>query len=155
MDFDQKPCEERIAKCCMKEVEIWIDAPPDVVWQKAVHEVNHWWKTNLHEKTQGVFIEAEVNGRYWERFDDTGNGVLLGIVTYLDAPHTIHFSASSGMAGIALGTNTWRFMDVDGGTLMQFCFQIMTDFPERCLSPKFNDKTMQLLKSLKAYVEGA
>jgi len=154
MAFEAKPCQERFVKCCMKEVEIWIDAKPDVVWEKAIHEIDKWWKTNLHEPSLGVYIEPQVGGRYWEKFDDDGNGVLLGTITYMEAPSTIHFTASSGMAGIALGTNTWRFMDVDGGTLFQFCFQIMTEYPERCLSPKFDDKTTELLQSLKAYVEG-
>jgi hypothetical protein len=145
--------KERIAKVCVDELETWIAAAPEVVWQKAVIEVNAWWRANLREGSLGVFIEPWVGGRFWQKFDADGHGVLYGSVSYILPPRAIHFTNAFGMAGVSIWTNTWRFFPQDEGTLFQYTNQIMAELPQRYMSGNYRTATKGLLASLKHYVE--
>jgi hypothetical protein len=145
---------ERVAKVCVDELETWIDATPEIVWQKAVIDVNAWWRANLREGSLGVFIEPWVGGRFWQKFDKDGNGVLYGTVSYILPPRAIHFCNAFGMAGVSIWTNTWRLFPQDGGTLFQYTNQIMAELPQRYMSGNYRAATKGLLASLKHHVEG-
>ena len=153
MDTDCKPDTEPVAKICVDELETWIGAPPPVVWQKAVIEVNTWWKANLRENSLGVFIEPWIGGRFWQRFDEEGHGVLYGTVSYILPPRAIHFANAFGMAGVSVWTNTWRLFPQDEGTLFQYTNQLMSELPQRYMSGNYKAATKGLLASLKHYVE--
>ena len=147
--------EERIVRVCVDEVSIWIDAPPEITWQKGVYEVNSWWRSNLRENSLGVIIEPRVGGRFWQKYDEEGNGVLYGTVSYLNAPKAIHLTNAFGMAGISVWTNTWRLFPQDEGTLFQYTNQILSELPERYMSSRYKALTRELLNSLKEYVENS
>ena len=144
---------ERCVGVCVDEQEIWIAASPEVVWRKGLHEVNTWWKANLKPGSLGVFLEPWVGGRFWQKFDEDGHGVLYGTVAYLNPPKALHIVNAFGMAGAAVWTNTWRFSDVDDGTLMEYHNQIMAVMPDRYMSGSFKAMTRAMLESLKRFVE--
>lgn len=145
--------ENRVVTVCVDEVSIWIDAPQDIVWQKGLHEVNSWWKSNLHESSLGVFIEPWIGGRFWQKYDEDGNGVLYGTVSYINAPKALHLTNAFGMAGVSVWTNTWRLFPQNDGTLFQYTNQILSELPERYMSGRYKALTRELLKTLKDYVE--
>ena len=145
--------EERLVRVCIDELSIWIDASPEVTWKKAVHEVNVWWRSNLREGSLGVFIEPHLGGRFWQKYDEEGNGVLYGTVSYLNAPKAIHLTNAFGMAGVSVWTNTWRLFPQNGGTSFQYTNQILSELPERYMSSRYKALTRELLNSLKEYVE--
>ena len=144
---------ERCVGVCVDEQEIWIAASPEVVWRKGLHEVNTWWKANLKPGSLGVFLEPWVGGRFWQKFDEDGHGVLYGTVAYLNPPKALHIVTAFGRAGAAVWTNTWRFSDVDDGTLMEYHNQIMAVMPDRYMSGSFKAMTRAMLESLKRFVE--
>jgi len=145
--------EKRIVTVCVDELTIWIDAPQETVWHKGLHEINSWWRSNLHDTSLGVFIEPWIGGRFWQKYDEDGNGVLYGTVAYINAPKALHLANAFGMAGVSVWTNTWRLFPQDGGTLFLYTNQIMSELPERYMSGRYKALTRELLQSLKEYVE--
>ena len=47
-------------------------------------------------------IEPEVGGRFYELFDDAGNGALHATVHYVKAPEEIRFTGPLGLSGNAI-----------------------------------------------------
>jgi uncharacterized protein YndB with AHSA1/START domain len=147
--------EPRPVTISTRELDVMINAPRELVWQKAVHETSGWWKSNLRQSGSGVVIEPWIGGRCWEEFDLEGTGVLYGSVALVDPPKVIHFTSIYGMSGIAVGTTTWRLLDVEEGTLFEFCMEVMCELSERYLSQKYVNRYERLLLSLKEYTEAA
>ncbi|MBN2082035.1 hypothetical protein JW859_07490 [bacterium] len=145
--------DNRIVRTCVDELSIWIDAKPEYVWDTALRDINKWWRSNVQEGSLGVFIEPEIGGRFWQKFDEQGSGVLYGTVSYIKRPKALHIANVFGMAGISLWTNTWRLFPQDDGTLFQYTNQFLSELPERYMSGRYKALTRELLASLKKYIE--
>jgi len=39
------------------DLDVWINAPPEEVWHKAVNEVDAWWIVETKRQVLGVYIE--------------------------------------------------------------------------------------------------
>jgi len=150
---NRKQLEGKRVGVCELEKDILINAPQEEVWHLTVECVNEWWKDGLTENSRGVFIEPQVGGRLWEKFDDAGNGILYGNVIMIDPPKTIHFSSTYSLAGVALGTSTWRFMELEKGTLVAISIELLSEFPERAMCGRIKSRAGVLLESLKRYIE--
>jgi uncharacterized protein YndB with AHSA1/START domain len=149
----RKQLEGKRVGVCELQADIQINVPRDTVWRLTIDRANEWWMDGLTEGSQGVYIEPVVGGRLWERFDDVGNGILYGNVILIDPPNTINFSSTYSLAGVALGTSTWRFMEVDGGTLVAITIELLSEFPERVMCGRIKQRSEVLLQSLKQFVE--
>jgi hypothetical protein len=143
---------KRVGVCELQE-DILIVAPRDVVWKLTLENVNEWWRDGLTEGSQGIFIELQVGGRLWEKFDDNGNGILYGNVIMMKPPETINFSSTYSLAGVALGTSTWRFMELERGTIVAISVELLSEFPERSMCGRIKKRASVLLNSLKKFVE--
>ena len=135
------------------DLDVWINAPPEEVWHKAVNEVDAWWIVETKRQVLGVYIEPWPGGRFWRKCDEEGHGLLYGTVSVVDPPDIIHIITTFDMSGVSVGTMTWRLFAQDDGTLFQMSTQAMCELPERTLSEKTKLGGKELLKSLKRYVE--
>lgn len=132
--------------------EIQVDAPRDSVWELVIDGINNWWKHGLAEGSQGVFLETRVGGRLWEKLDDHGRGILYGNVILIDKPNIISFSSTGGLAGVALGAGTWRFLDLGHQTLIEVQIELLSEFPERTMCGQLKQRISKLAQDLHNYV---
>lgn len=149
----RKQLEGKRVGVCELQQDIQISAPREIVWNLTLGHVNEWWQEGLTEGSRGVFIEPQVGGRLWEKFDDDGNGILYGNVIMIDPPETINFSSTYSLAGVALGTSTWRFMELESETLVAVSIELLSEFPERAMCGRVTNRVQLLLGSLKKYIE--
>lgn len=85
-----------------------VAADPDTVWRALTVDVDGWWPQTYHP--HGVVeMEAMPGGRFWERFDDEGNGALYGVVSYVDpAARILRLRGPMGMPGAQLVAVRWE-----------------------------------------------
>ena len=91
---------------------VHVSAPPESAFSLFTDGIGRWWP--LHEgfsygqeRASGIFLEARVGGRFYERFVD-GDEFQVGQVTECDPPDRIVF--------------TWRSPDWDGPTEVEVTF---------------------------------
>lgn len=132
--------------------EFKVDAPREAVWDLVIGGINDWWKHGLAEESHGVFLEPKVGGRLWEKLDNEGRGILYGNVIVIDRPNIISFSSTYGLAGVSLGTGTWRFMQMERETLVEVQIELMCEFPERTVCGQLRRSVSALAEDLQKYI---
>lgn len=132
--------------------EVLIAASPDKVWQALTGGIGAWWLHSMSEQPYSITLEARIGGRFYEAFDDVGNGALFATVTLCQPPHKLKFIGTLGMPQPVLNQTLFELAEQDGGTLLK---QSMTVFgvvlPEQAAG--YRQGWQALLAQLKSYVE--
>jgi DNA-binding transcriptional ArsR family regulator len=89
------------------EQEVLLQAAPDQVFAALTTHIDAWWSHRIGD-SQGVYLEPQVNGRFYEAFDATGKGALHGTVTYIKPNEELRVRGSLCLDGEA-AINTVRF----------------------------------------------
>ena len=73
--------------------EISLRATPDAVFGALTAGIDSWWPAR-HVNGSRMILEPYVNGRFYEAFDETGQGVLHAIVTFIKQDEEIRLRGS-------------------------------------------------------------
>jgi uncharacterized protein YndB with AHSA1/START domain len=99
-------------------VSVEIEAPRAEVFAAATGDVRPWWDHSFVETPAELVIEAEMGGRFFERFEAGGSdGALHARIIYVDAPETLRLHGPLGLSGQALDlVTTWTLTETETGT---------------------------------------
>lgn len=147
--------EPALGKTPPIQLDLFLDAAPCQVFRALTTEINHWWIHQTTPGSLGMQIEPVVNGRFYEAFDDHGQGELYGIVTYIRQDHELRLRGSMGAEDESV-TSIVRFLlePEDGGTqvILQHCLTgpadvaVIDSFRDRW-DNLLNDKLKEFLNS--------
>jgi hypothetical protein len=97
-------------------------------------------------------LEARIGGRFYEAFDDVGNGALFATVTFCQPPKMLKYVGPMGMRRPVLNQSTWELTEVEGGTRAHKKMEVFGVVPPD-VATGYDQGSSMLLASLKAYVE--
>jgi len=132
--------------------EVTIAAPPEQVWQALTRDIQAWWSHSFSDKPYAITLEARIGGRFYEAFDDVGNGALFATVTYCQPPAKLRYIGSMGMQRPVLNQSTWELEAVEGGTRVRKTMEVFGVVPPE-LAAGYQRGSEELMGHLKAYVE--
>jgi len=93
------------------KVEVILPDTPEAVYDASTGDISGWWDHHFSEKPARFFIEARPGGSFLEIFDESGDGVLHGTVTWARRGKSLRFTGPLGLAGnavIAVWTLTYE-----------------------------------------------
>jgi hypothetical protein len=85
----------------IKQVVILPDTP-EAIYDATTGDISDWWDHHFSEKPAKFFIEAKPGGGFYEIFDESGDGVLHGTVTWAQRGKSLRFTGPLGLAGNAV-----------------------------------------------------
>jgi hypothetical protein len=92
------------------ERKLTLPGTPEEIFGAITGDIGGWWDHSFSEKPKRFYLEPKVGGCFCEVFDDAGNGVRHGVVTYVDRPKVLRFEGPLGLAGNAIQmVCTYRF----------------------------------------------
>lgn len=86
--------------------EVILPDTPEAVYDATTGDISGWWDHHFSEKPLKFFIEARPGGGFYEIFDESGDGVLHGTVTWAQRGKSLRFTGPLGLAGNAV-TAVW------------------------------------------------
>lgn len=81
------------------EKEVVVKGTPDEVFDAFTGDVKPWWDHSFSKTPHAMVIEPEVGGRFYELFDEEGNGVVHASVTFVDRGKKLIFKGPLGFQG--------------------------------------------------------
>jgi uncharacterized protein YndB with AHSA1/START domain len=79
--------------------ELVLPVPPEEAYDAMTGDISGWWDHSFSEEPAVLFIEAKPGGRFYELFDDSGDGVLHATVTYAQRGKLLRYEGPLGLAG--------------------------------------------------------
>jgi len=89
----------------IRQVVILADTP-EAVYDATTGDISGWWDHHFSENPLRFFIEAKPGGGFYEIFDENGDGVLHGTVTWAARGKSLRIVGPLGLAGNAV-TGVW------------------------------------------------
>lgn len=123
------PQEPAAAQGKQIEQRILLQAPRAQVFEAFTGGIDGWWHYRKSAANH-VYLEPRVNGRFYEAFAATDEGILYGLVTYLKAGVELHlqgtFELSQQMANTFMGESHLciAFEEQQGDTLLRLTHHI-------------------------------
>lgn len=136
------------------ELEEVLPASPEAVYDAATGDVSGWWDHSFSGHPAKLFIEAKPGGRFYEIFNDSGDGALHATVTYAERGKKLRFVGPLGLAGSALDlVTTWDFKPEGSGTRMHLTCNVAGQISAD--TAKILDQVWQhfIAERLKGYIE--
>jgi DNA-binding transcriptional ArsR family regulator/uncharacterized protein YndB with AHSA1/START domain len=108
------------SKAFQIEQEVFIHAPREQVFQALTERAGDWWEFRIAPKEvpSHFTFDPVPGGQFIERWGDH-EGAIWGNVYYVNAPEEIRLIGHLGMQGAINSSYTYRFIEKDGGTLLQ------------------------------------
>jgi hypothetical protein len=86
--------------------EVILPDTPEAIYDATTGDISGWWDHHFSEKPLRFYIEAKPGGGFYEIFDESGDGVLHGTVTWAKRGKSLRFTGPLGLAGNAV-TAVW------------------------------------------------
>ena len=156
LGFATKPEEPSNGTALISSVQIdetvMLSASPADVFQALTREIDEWWCERLAVDSR-LLLESQVNGRFYEAFDASGQGALYAIVTYFEQDRELRLSGSMGIAETAAISDVSLTLEpIEGYTSLVLCHRIVGPV-EHAARKGYAERWHELLHHLKAYVE--
>lgn len=139
-------------------LEVRIDGPSDLVWQKLTDDIGDWWPDAFYAGgspgKRSYHVEARPGGRVYESHDD-GGGVLWGTVATVQPGKLLQALGATfpNWGGPNFGFITWEVEADGGGTVLRFSESLLGQVSDTACESKEKGWTF-LFEVLKAHVEG-
>lgn len=101
------------------DYEVFINAPVERTFRVLVEQPGAYWTHTWSENPHSIILEPKVGGRFFEQFDETGNGVLYGTVEMIMPPYRLRYSGNVGMLRAVHFIFDLELQERDGGTLLR------------------------------------
>ena len=88
------------------EITVILPDTPEAVYDATTGDISGWWDHHFSEKPARFFIEPKPGGGFYEIFDESGDGVLHGTVTWAQRGTSLRIVGPLGLAGNAV-TGVW------------------------------------------------
>ncbi len=82
--------------------EIEVPLTPEKAFDTFTGDISPWWDHRFSKKPTKFVIEPKPGGHFIEQFDEQGNGVIHGLVTWSDRGKKLVFRGPLGLHGKAL-----------------------------------------------------
>jgi uncharacterized protein YndB with AHSA1/START domain len=107
-------------------IEVEIAAPRDLVFDVATGDVSPWWDHTFYPDPAELVIEAELGGRFFERFEaDQPDGVIHADVISVYRPQLLRLDGPLGLSGRAFQmVTTWTLEEVEEGAQTRFIIDL-------------------------------
>jgi hypothetical protein len=93
--------------------EVTLPGTPEIIFDAVTGDISGWWDHTMSEHPKKFYIEPFPGGRFYEIFDDAGNGVLHARVIYADRGKLLRFDGPLGLSGKAIQiVTTYTFKPV-------------------------------------------
>lgn len=95
---------------------------PEEVFDLFTGDVTAWWDHHFSERPVRIVIEPEIGGRFYEVFDEAGNGAQHARVTYVKRGAELHFTGPLGFASLGVHfdmVHRFLFVPTEEGTLVR------------------------------------
>lgn len=134
------------------DYSIRLQAPRERVYQALTEEIHRWWPHTTREQPHRIVLEPQIGGRFMELYDDSGRGVLYGVVEIYDPPATLRIRGSVGMGRAVNLFWTVTLKDENGASLLREQCRVSGDTNER-LREGMRRGTEEEYEVLKRWVE--
>ena len=101
------------------DYEVFINAPVEHTFRALVEEPHLYWTHTWSENPHSIILEPRIGGRFFEQFDESGNGVLYGRVELIMPPYRLRYSGNVGMLKAVHFIFDLELSAQDGGTLLR------------------------------------
>lgn len=88
------------------KIDVILPDTPEAVYDATTGDISGWWDHHFSEKPAKFYIEPRPGGGFCEIFDESGDGVLHGTVTWARRGKTLRIVGPLGLAGNAV-TGVW------------------------------------------------
>ena len=116
------------------DYEVFINAPVEHTFRALIEDVASYWSHTWSENPHGIVLEPRVGGRFFEQFDEAGNGVLYGTVDMILPPYRLRYSGNVGMLKAVHFVFDIELQDQDGGTLLKETTLAAGDVSEKMIA---------------------
>lgn len=82
--------------------EVVVPAAPEFVYDHLSGDISAWWDHTMSKNPKVLRIDPRIGGKFYEIFDDEGNGVEHARVTYAQRGVRLTFEGPLGLHGKAL-----------------------------------------------------
>lgn len=110
--------------------DTFLEASPAKVYEALTGDLSDWWGSPFlvgGEAAEGVFLEAELGGKFYERWAG-GGGHLLGTVTTLAPGRYLKLQGYLSLPGPLSGVLEFDLEPKDGGTMLQLFHSAVGSF---------------------------
>jgi len=87
-------------------IDVVLPDTPEAVYDATTGDISGWWDHHFSEKPVKFYIEPKPSGGFYEIFDESGDGVLHGTVTWAQRGKSLRIVGPLGLAGNAV-TGVW------------------------------------------------
>lgn len=87
-------------------IEVILPDTPEAVYDATTGDISGWWDHHFSKAPAKFFIEPRPGGGFYEIFDESGDGVLHGTVTWAQRGRSLRIVGPLGLAGNAV-TGVW------------------------------------------------
>jgi DNA-binding transcriptional ArsR family regulator/uncharacterized protein YndB with AHSA1/START domain len=134
------------------EQKVYIEAEPLQVFD-ALTEPMAWWSHSFSDPPHAILLEPKVGGRFFEVFDESGDGALYAVVDYVKRGETLRMTGPMGMRGPVVGFIRFDLEAQGGGTLLALSHRIVGEVDEETRTG-YDEGWRDLLEThLKNFVE--
>jgi len=134
-------------------LKVKIAAPPEKVWNAIVEGIDHWWTKRYTENPGGMRFEAFPGGRFWENFDDKGNGFVAAIVTWVEKPKRLEYRGHMGMRGAVAGVINMELEESNGDTILKVTYDAIGEISDEVMDGYRKGWSELCEQNLKNFVE--
>jgi hypothetical protein len=79
-----------------------VPGTPEEIFDALTGNIGGWWDHTVSESPLRLYIEPKPGGGFFERFDESGDGVRHAVVTAASRGELLRFEGPLGLAGNAL-----------------------------------------------------
>jgi hypothetical protein len=79
--------------------EVMVPGTPLEAWYAFTGDLLPWWDHTFSAKPTELVLEPRTGGRFFERFDDAGNGALHATVHFVEIGKRLRFTGPLGLSG--------------------------------------------------------
>jgi uncharacterized protein YndB with AHSA1/START domain len=131
--------------------ELLLKAPPDKVWRALTADIDNWWPHGFSELAP-VVLEARLGGRFYEAFDDVGNGVLFATVTHCQPPKLLRYVGTLGMQPLVMSQVSYELEPEGSGTRLRCAMETLGNIDAKAANA-YRQGWQGLMENLRAWVE--
>ncbi len=84
------------------EKKVVLPVTPDTLYDIVTGDISGWWDHSFSEHPKAFYIEPKPGGRFYEIFNDQGDGVLHATVIYAERGKLLRFDGPLGLSGKAI-----------------------------------------------------
>jgi len=128
---------------------------PEQIYDAITGDISGWWDHSFSEKPLKFFIEAKPGGRFYEIFDESGDGVIHGIIIFARRGKMLRFEGPLGLSGRAVqGVYTYSFESIpEDSTQLKLDVHLSGEIDEKTAEIVENVWSHFIFDRFKPYIE--